>query len=119
MKWCIFIGALIYIDIHVKAKDIWWAVTQFHILPASPVDSAIKSLDAVAAIGAAGVSDMDQLSKWIAQSRLDPNDPSNAELMHRVKVNHQNQTNPASITLYSLHRYELEWLRGVPLVKIW
>ena len=50
------------------------------------VHSAMKGMDAVAAIGASGMSDMDQLSKWITQSRLDPNDPSNADLMYLMKV---------------------------------
>ena len=46
----------------------------------------MKGMDAVAAIGVAGMSDMDKLTKWIAESRLDPNDPSNAELMYLMRV---------------------------------
>ena len=46
----------------------------------------MKMMDAVAALGVAGMSDMDKLTKWIAESRLDPNDPSNAELMYLMRV---------------------------------
>ncbi len=46
---------------------------------------AMKGLDAVAAIGATGVSDPEQLLKWISKSRLDPNDPANASLMAMLK----------------------------------
>ncbi|XP_023931754.1 coiled-coil and C2 domain-containing protein 2A-like, partial [Lingula anatina] len=47
--------------------------------------SAMKGLDAVAAIGASAMVDMEKLSKWIAESRLDPNDPSNADLVYMMK----------------------------------
>ena len=46
----------------------------------------MKGVDAVAAIGASGMADMDQLAKWIAKSRLDPNDPNNADLMYMLRV---------------------------------
>ena len=46
----------------------------------------MKGMDAVAGIGMTGMADMDKLSKWIAESRLDPNDPSNANLMHLMRV---------------------------------
>ena len=45
----------------------------------------LSGLDAVAAIGATGISDPEQLLKWIAKSRLDPNDPANASLMALLK----------------------------------
>ncbi len=48
----------------------------------------MKGLDAVAAIGASGISDPEQLLKWIAKSRLDPNDPANADLMAMLRVRH-------------------------------
>ena len=48
--------------------------------------SAMKGMDAVAGIGMTGMADMDKLTKWISESRLDPNDPSNAELMHLMRV---------------------------------
>ena len=48
--------------------------------------SAMKGVDAVAAIGATGMADMDKLSNWIQQSRLDPNDPNNADLMYLLRV---------------------------------
>ena len=46
----------------------------------------MNGMDAVAAIGVSGMSDMDKLTKWIAESRLDPNDPSNADLMYLFRV---------------------------------
>ncbi|XP_074640810.1 coiled-coil and C2 domain-containing protein 2A-like isoform X2 [Tubulanus polymorphus] len=47
--------------------------------------SSMKNRDAVSAIGAAGMVDLEKLSKWIAESRLDPNDPSNADLVYLMK----------------------------------
>ena len=46
----------------------------------------MKGVDPVAAIGVSGMADMDKLTSWIAQSRLDPNDPSNADLMYLLRV---------------------------------
>jgi coiled-coil and C2 domain-containing protein 2A len=43
-------------------------------------------MDPVVALGVAGMSDMDKLTKWISESRLDPNDPTNAELMGIMRV---------------------------------
>ena len=37
-------------------------------------------MDVIGAIGMAGLDDMGKLSKWIEESRLDPNDPSNADI---------------------------------------
>ncbi|RXM98044.1 Coiled-coil and C2 domain-containing protein 2A [Acipenser ruthenus] len=50
------------------------------------IQSAIKQLDAIACIGTSGVSDMKKLAKWAAESRLDPNDPSNAALMQLLTI---------------------------------
>ncbi|XP_064626685.1 coiled-coil and C2 domain-containing protein 2A-like isoform X3 [Lineus longissimus] len=47
--------------------------------------SAFKKFDAVQAIGASGMVDLDKLSKWIAEARLDPNDPTNADLVYLMK----------------------------------
>ncbi|ESO88285.1 hypothetical protein LOTGIDRAFT_219375 [Lottia gigantea] len=43
--------------------------------------NAMKMMDPVAAIGASGVVDLDKLAKWFQESRLDPNDPNNADLV--------------------------------------
>ena len=40
----------------------------------------------MAAIGATGVVDIQKLSKWFEESRLDPNDPANADLVYMLKV---------------------------------
>ena len=48
--------------------------------------SASKSIDPVSAIGVAGMANKDKLLKWIAESHLDPNDPSNAGLLYSVRV---------------------------------
>lgn len=43
-------------------------------------------MDAVSSIGASGLTDMKKLAKWAAESKLDPNDPSNAALMQLIMV---------------------------------
>ena len=52
----------------------------------------MKGMDAVAGIGMSGMTDMDKLTKWIAESRLDPNDPSNTDLMHLMRVGSKKET---------------------------
>lgn len=46
----------------------------------------MKKMDPVAAIGAAGVMDLQKLAKWFLASRLDPNDPNNADLVYMLRV---------------------------------
>ncbi|XP_072109110.1 coiled-coil and C2 domain-containing protein 2A isoform X5 [Mobula birostris] len=48
------------------------------------IQSALKHLDAISSIGATGLTDTKKLAKWAAESRLDPNDPSNAALMQLI-----------------------------------
>ncbi|XP_077156995.1 coiled-coil and C2 domain-containing protein 2A isoform X2 [Paroedura picta] len=48
--------------------------------------SAVKNSDALASIGASGLTDMKKLAKWAAETKLDPNNPSNAALMHLIMV---------------------------------
>ncbi|KAG8505864.1 Coiled-coil and C2 domain-containing protein 2A, partial [Galemys pyrenaicus] len=48
--------------------------------------SALKRADAISSIGTSGLTDMKKLAKWAAESRLDPNDPSNAPLMQLISV---------------------------------
>uniref|UniRef100_A0A670JNP2 Coiled-coil and C2 domain containing 2A n=1 Tax=Podarcis muralis TaxID=64176 RepID=A0A670JNP2_PODMU len=50
------------------------------------ISSALKNIDAIASIGTSGLTDMKKLSKWVAEAKLDPNDPSNAALMQLIKV---------------------------------
>ncbi|XP_052775366.1 coiled-coil and C2 domain-containing protein 2A-like isoform X2 [Mya arenaria] len=45
----------------------------------------MKRLDPLAAIGAAGVMDIKKLADWFATSRLDPNDPSNADIVYMLR----------------------------------
>ncbi|XP_023679549.2 coiled-coil and C2 domain-containing protein 2A isoform X5 [Paramormyrops kingsleyae] len=70
-----------------------WAVDNNDVPLAPPtsqqpwgVRSGLRQMDAIACIGASGLSDMKKLSKWAAESRLDPNDPSNAMLMQLLTV---------------------------------
>ena len=42
--------------------------------------------DPIADIGLSGLCDADKLSKWIEESKLDPNDPSNADIVHLIQV---------------------------------
>ncbi|MBN3307485.1 C2D2A protein, partial [Amia calva] len=70
-----------------------WAVADNSIPLVPPVaqqhggvHSALKQLDAIACIGASGLGDMKKLAKWAAESRMDPNDPSNAALMQLLTI---------------------------------
>ncbi|XP_048762965.2 coiled-coil and C2 domain-containing protein 2A-like isoform X2 [Ostrea edulis] len=46
---------------------------------------AMRKNDPVSAIGASGVVDIQKLAKWFEDSRLDPNDPANADLVYMLK----------------------------------
>ncbi|XP_050400906.2 coiled-coil and C2 domain-containing protein 2A [Patella vulgata] len=46
--------------------------------------NAMKMMDPVAAIGATGVVNIERLAKWFQESRLDPNDPNNADLVYML-----------------------------------
>lgn len=48
--------------------------------------SSLKKVDAIASIGTSGLTDMKKLAKWVTETKLDPNDPSNAALMQFLKV---------------------------------
>ncbi|XP_050803256.1 coiled-coil and C2 domain-containing protein 2A isoform X1 [Gopherus flavomarginatus] len=50
------------------------------------IPSALKNIDAVASIGTSGLTDMKKLAKWAAETKLDPNDPKNADLMQLIMV---------------------------------
>ncbi|KAL4236189.1 Coiled-coil and C2 domain-containing protein 2A [Mactra antiquata] len=45
----------------------------------------MKKMDPLAAIGARGVMDMKKLADWFYESRLDPNDPSNADIVYILR----------------------------------
>ncbi|XP_061440487.1 coiled-coil and C2 domain-containing protein 2A isoform X2 [Rhineura floridana] len=48
------------------------------------ISSALKNIDAIASIGTSGLTDMKKLAKWVVETKLDPNDPSNAALMQLI-----------------------------------
>jgi len=48
--------------------------------------SGLRCKDPIADIGMSGLCDMEKLTKWIEESRLDPNDPGNADIMHLMRV---------------------------------
>ncbi|XP_058048291.1 coiled-coil and C2 domain-containing protein 2A isoform X9 [Ahaetulla prasina] len=52
----------------------------------SALSSSLKKVDAIASIGTSGLTDMTKLAKWVTETKLDPNDPSNAALMQFLKV---------------------------------
>lgn len=72
------------------STSVAWAVSEEGLPLVPPVMQsaaasmfiAMKKMDPVAAIGATGVVNMDKLSKWFQESRLDPNDPANADLVY-------------------------------------
>ncbi|XP_019381477.1 PREDICTED: coiled-coil and C2 domain-containing protein 2A isoform X1 [Gavialis gangeticus] len=75
------------------SNSISWAVGENGIPLIPPVSqqnagipSALKNIDAIASIGASGLTDMKKLAKWAAEAKLDPNDPSNAALMQLIMV---------------------------------
>ena len=51
-----------------------------------PLSSVMAAVDIISALGMAGMTDMAKLVKWISQARIDPNDPSNADLMYLLRV---------------------------------
>lgn len=58
----------------------------------------MKQMDPLAAIGASGVMDMKKLADWFYSSRLDPNDPSNADIVYMLRVG----TSPISLLVILL-----------------
>ncbi|XP_070613462.1 coiled-coil and C2 domain-containing protein 2A isoform X3 [Erythrolamprus reginae] len=52
----------------------------------SALSSSLKKVDAIASIGTSGLTDMKKLAKWVTETKLDPNDPSNAALMQFLKI---------------------------------
>ncbi|XP_074984126.1 coiled-coil and C2 domain-containing protein 2A isoform X3 [Caretta caretta] len=50
------------------------------------IPSALKNIDAIASIGTSGLTDMKKLAKWAAETKLDPNDPKNADLMQLIMI---------------------------------
>ncbi|KAJ7389194.1 Coiled-coil and C2 domain-containing protein 2A, partial [Desmophyllum pertusum] len=70
--------------------------------------SAVKRYDALAALGAAGMVDIQNLIKWIEQSHLDPNDPANADIMNIIKLSHSLQDGPNAPQYFRLNQLEEE-----------
>uniref|UniRef100_A0A8C3YRA8 Coiled-coil and C2 domain containing 2A n=2 Tax=Catagonus wagneri TaxID=51154 RepID=A0A8C3YRA8_9CETA len=75
------------------ANSVAWAVGENGIPLIPPLSqqnvgfrSALKRADAISSIGTSGLTDMKKLAKWAAESKLDPNDPSNAPLMQLISV---------------------------------
>jgi coiled-coil and C2 domain-containing protein 2A len=46
----------------------------------------MKNFDAVAALGVSRMQDMEKLSRWVAKSNLDPNDPRNSDLFNLIRA---------------------------------
>ncbi|XP_007496776.2 coiled-coil and C2 domain-containing protein 2A isoform X1 [Monodelphis domestica] len=81
------------------SNSVAWAVGENGIPlipPASQqnigIRSALRKVDAIASIGASGLTDMKKLAKWAAESKLDPNDPNNASLMQLITVANSGDT---------------------------
>ncbi|XP_067894068.1 coiled-coil and C2 domain-containing protein 2A isoform X2 [Heterodontus francisci] len=73
------------------ACSVSWAVREDGVPLVPPmfqqnfgVQSTLKHMDAISSIGTSGLTDMKKLARWAAESRLDPNDPSNAALMQLI-----------------------------------
>ena len=46
----------------------------------------MQGVDPIAAIGMSNLANIEKLSQWVMKSRLDPNDPNNADLMFLMQV---------------------------------
>lgn len=46
----------------------------------------MKKMDPMQVVSPSGKVDLEKLSKWFEDSRLDPNDPANADLVYMLKV---------------------------------
>ncbi|XP_072412511.1 coiled-coil and C2 domain-containing protein 2A isoform X4 [Chiloscyllium punctatum] len=73
------------------ACSVSWAVREDGVPLIPPVlhenvgvQRSLKHVDAILSIGTSGLTDMKKLARWAAESRLDPNDPSNACLMQLI-----------------------------------
>lgn len=53
--------------------------------------SSARHYDALAALGAAGMVDLQKLLSWISHAKLDPNDPSNADIINLAKMAQMSQ----------------------------
>ncbi|XP_065840222.1 coiled-coil and C2 domain-containing protein 2A-like [Oscarella lobularis] len=51
-----------------------------------PTHFGERYVDAIAALGATGMVDIQKLATWISEAQLDPNDPRNADLLYLVKT---------------------------------
>ncbi|XP_013080825.2 coiled-coil and C2 domain-containing protein 2A-like isoform X2 [Biomphalaria glabrata] len=54
----------------------------------------MKRLDPLAAIGASGVANMEKLLQWFKESRLDPNDPNNKDIVYMLSGGDQTLLQP-------------------------
>ncbi|KAH9523492.1 Coiled-coil and C2 domain-containing protein 2A [Bulinus truncatus] len=54
----------------------------------------MKRLDPFAAIGASGVADLEKLLQWFKESRLDPNDPNNKDIVYMLSGGDQTLLQP-------------------------
>ncbi|XP_038254400.1 coiled-coil and C2 domain-containing protein 2A isoform X6 [Dermochelys coriacea] len=75
------------------SNSVSWAVGEngVPLIPLVPqqktgIPSALKNIDAIASIGTSGLTDMKKLAKWAAETKLDPNDPKNADLMQLIMI---------------------------------
>ncbi|XP_056411152.1 coiled-coil and C2 domain-containing protein 2A [Hyla sarda] len=74
-----------------------WAVGENGVPLVPPISQqnvqrALNHMDAVASIGASGLTDMKKLAKWARESKLDPNDPNNAALMQLIMIANSGDT---------------------------
>jgi len=101
---------------HVQCWATWESMSAAESLDgarALPTGRA-EDRSAVAALGADGVRDLEQLKEWAASNKLDPNDPRNAHLIARLK--HAGQGVEA--TFYRLRcRDEVGELKSEPGVE--
>ncbi|KAL5016251.1 hypothetical protein ScPMuIL_005840 [Solemya velum] len=70
---------------------------------------AMKKIDPLAAVGAAGLNDIQKLQKWFENSKLDPNDPSNADLVFLLRPRGGNMNYLTPVEYFRLEQLQEEF----------
>ncbi|XP_066919925.1 coiled-coil and C2 domain-containing protein 2A-like [Clytia hemisphaerica] len=73
------------------------------------ISNSAKHYDAMSAIGASGLIDLQKLLSWIGNSKLDPNDPANADIIQLIKMAQLSHLNELTGPKYfRLNQLEME-----------
>ncbi|GAB1611232.1 hypothetical protein Ahia01_001410400, partial [Argonauta hians] len=73
------------------------------------LQSMYQKSDPVSAIGASGIMDLQRLAEWVRTARLDPNDPSNADLMFLLRPHLEKGPEGAETDFFRLEPFQEEF----------